>query len=87
MALKKFRSCSDVGFNMTPMIDCTFQLIIFFILVGQVANDAYAKNVKLVRPLNSQAIPASEAKVTNKNGVIAELLEEQIKSKKEHGDA
>ena len=66
MATKKFRSCSDVGFNMTPMIDCTFQLIIFFILVGQVANETYAKNVKLVRPVDSQAIPSSVAKFTNK---------------------
>ena len=30
-------------FNMTPMIDVTFQLILFFILVGQVASDALAK--------------------------------------------
>jgi biopolymer transport protein ExbD len=66
MALKKFRSCSDVGFNMTPMIDCTFQLIIFFILVGQVASDAYAQNIQLIRPVDSQAIPSSVAKFPNK---------------------
>ena len=66
MALKKFRSCRDVGFNMTPMIDCTFQLIIFFILASQVASDAYAQNVRLRRPVESQAIPASVAKFTNK---------------------
>jgi len=32
-------------------------------------------------------ITALEARLTDKNEVIAELLEEQIKSKKEHGDA
>ena len=32
-----------VDFNMTPMIDVTFQLILFFILVGQVASDALAQ--------------------------------------------
>ena len=57
---------SEVGFNMTPMIDCTFQLIIFFILASQVANDAYAKNVQIVRPTDSQALPASVAQFPNK---------------------
>lgn len=66
LTLKKFRTCADVGFNMTPMIDCTFQLIIFFILVGQVVNDSYAQNVKLIRPVDSQAIPLSVAKSLNK---------------------
>jgi biopolymer transport protein ExbD len=46
-----------VGFNMTPMIDCTFQLIIFFILASQVANDAYASNVIVPRPYASQSVP------------------------------
>ncbi len=55
-----------VSFNMTPMIDCVFQLIIFFILTGQVANDAYAKNVQIVRPEDSIAISASVAKFPNK---------------------
>ena len=55
-----------VGFNMTPMIDCVFQLIIFFILTGQVANDAYAKDVQVIRPEDSMAIPAAVAKFPNK---------------------
>jgi len=59
-------SSGDVDFNMTPMIDCTFQLIIFFILVSQTANEAYAKNVKIVRPIESQAIPGSVAQFPNK---------------------
>jgi len=57
-------SSDNVSFNMTPMIDCVFQLIIFFILASQVANEAYAKNVRIVRPLESQAIQV--AKFPNK---------------------
>ena len=66
MAKSTVYSCSDVGFNMTPMIDCTFQLIIFFILASQVATDAYASNVKLIRPVESQAIPVTVVAFPNK---------------------
>ena len=44
----------DVSFNMTPMIDCVFQLIIFFILAGQVASQSLAR-VDLYKPWKSQA--------------------------------
>jgi biopolymer transport protein ExbD len=50
----------DVNFNMTPMIDCTFQLIIFFILASQIASEETAKKVKVTRPHMSQALAASE---------------------------
>jgi len=40
-------------FNMTPMIDVTFQLILFFILVGQVASDDLAQMI-LPAPTESQ---------------------------------
>jgi len=43
-------------FNMTPMIDVTFQLIIFFILAGQSASDEIDANVELHRPKRSQAL-------------------------------
>ena len=72
MAKRTVYSCSDVGFNMTPMIDCTFQLIIFFILASQVATDAYASNVKLIRPVDSQAIPIAVAPFPNK--VVVNVL-------------
>jgi biopolymer transport protein ExbD len=55
-AIKKVVSTGDVGFNMTPMIDCTFQLIIFFILATQFASEAYAKDVEIARPTESQAL-------------------------------
>ncbi len=53
----------DVSFNMTPMIDCTFQLIIFFILASQTANAEYAKGVKVPRPHESEALPGKVMKV------------------------
>jgi len=63
MAKGKLHSASEAGFNMTPMIDCTFQLIIFFILASQTANKAYAKNVQVPRPENSQSVPVTKMNV------------------------
>jgi biopolymer transport protein ExbD len=42
MAKKKKMETGVTEFNMTPMIDVTFQLIIFFILVGQIASEDLA---------------------------------------------
>ncbi len=42
------------SFNMTPMIDVTFQLIIFFILAGQMASAELAQLV-LHKPVGSMA--------------------------------
>ncbi len=61
----------DVGFNMTPMIDCTFQLIIFFILAGQAASLSLAR-LDLHRPEQSQAIPSEEIETPKK--VIVNVL-------------
>jgi len=44
----------DIQPPLTPMIDVTFQLILFFILVGQVASDALARMI-LPEPYVSQA--------------------------------
>jgi biopolymer transport protein ExbD len=44
-----------VSMNMTPMIDCTFQLIIFFILATRFASDQ-VKPMQLHRPLESKAV-------------------------------
>ena len=43
-----------VSINMTPMIDVTFQLILFFILAGQIASQELA-NLVLHEPYKSQA--------------------------------
>ncbi len=58
-------SSGEVGFNMTPMIDCTFQLIIFFILAGQAASLSLAR-LDLHRPEQSQAIPSEEIETPRK---------------------
>ena len=50
-----FRTGGDSNFNMTPMIDVTFQLIIFFILAGQMSSQELARTIKLSRPYRSQA--------------------------------
>ena len=34
---------ADIAFNMTPMIDCTFQLILFFMLSTQMYSTDYVK--------------------------------------------
>jgi len=44
-----------VSFNMTPLIDCTFLLIIFFILASQMGSDSLAQ-LELPRPHASQAV-------------------------------
>ena len=49
------RGSSNVEFNMTPMIDVTFQLIIFFILAGQIASAELAQ-LMLHKPWESQAL-------------------------------
>lgn len=45
---------AGVSFNLTPMIDVTFQLIIFFILASQMASQSLAQ-LELARPFESQA--------------------------------
>ena len=69
-AAQKRRS-GEVGVNMTPMIDVTFQLIIFFIITGQIASTALAK-LELARPHQSQAIKEEETRIPNK--VIVNVL-------------
>ena len=49
----------EVSFNMTPMIDCTFQLILFFILTSQVASQDLPP-VELHRPIESVALGAKQ---------------------------
>ena len=58
----KGRQGDAIDFNMTPMIDVTFQLIIFFILAGQMASQDLAQ-VLLHQPYKSQAIPQAEVPV------------------------
>jgi len=55
------RGGAQVSFNMTPMIDCTFQLIIFFLLTTQAAS-AELVPMKLPDPIRSQARELKENK-------------------------
>lgn len=59
MAKRRKVEGGQVEVNMTPMIDCTFQLIIFFILTAQIASEELAK-LKTHKPYNSQATAAEE---------------------------
>lgn len=45
------------GFDMTPMIDCTFQLIIFFMLVTDMAS---VQTEKMTLPVASRTVPGDE---------------------------
>ncbi len=62
---KRGAPAGEVAFNMTPLIDCTFQLIIFFILASQIASRSLA-NVSLHRPVESQAIPSDKMETPNR---------------------
>jgi biopolymer transport protein ExbD len=52
----------DVSFNMTPLIDCTFLLIIFFILASQMGSDKLAA-LELPRPHASLAATSERREV------------------------
>lgn len=63
MARTRKTGAADISFNMTPMIDCVFQLLIFFMLTTQMASADFV-NMKLPKPKPSQARkPAEENKV------------------------
>jgi len=55
------RGESRVQFNMTPMIDVTFQLIIFFMLTTQIASAEFVQ-MKLPKPFKSVAKEIKENK-------------------------
>jgi biopolymer transport protein ExbD len=54
----------DVSFNVTPLVDCTFLLVIFFILTSQLASDNLTA-MELPRPHVSQAV-AGESRENEK---------------------
>ena len=76
----KKNSSGEVEFNMTPMIDCVFLLIIFFILSATVLTDALAE-LELHRPFKSLA---SDNKDLNElpNRIIVNVVSE-AKDKKD----
>ena len=54
------RGRASVSFNMTPMIDCTFQLIIFFMLTTQTASADFVR-LNVPKPDYSQARKPDES--------------------------
>ena len=60
MVYKSGQGQGGIEFNMTPMIDVTFQLIIFFIIAGQLKSQELAQ-LDLHRPFESQAIEMEKA--------------------------
>jgi biopolymer transport protein ExbD len=50
----------DVSFNMTPMIDVTFQLMLFFLLTSQAASSEIVVGVKLPEPVEPQVLQENE---------------------------
>ncbi len=76
--IKKKVSSANIEINMTPMIDCTFQLIIFFILTAQMASQDLAKLV-VPKPSESMAL-STETKqgmeVNKPNQVTVNIVNE-----------
>jgi biopolymer transport protein ExbD len=62
----------DVSFNVTPLVDCTFLLVIFFILTSQLASDNLTA-MELPRPHVSQAV-AGEPKAKEVRRLIVNVL-------------
>ena len=77
-ALRSDGSAGEVTFNMTPMIDCVFQLILFFLLTSQVAS-ANLPRMELFRPLESQAQISKDRKFPYK--VIVNVLSDREETK------
>jgi len=74
---RKRQATADVAdINMTPMIDCTFQLIIFFVLTAQMVSADLAK-LKPANPHESMA-SAEEAIQDMPNKVIVNVVNEYL---------
>ncbi len=68
---KRGGPAGDVSINLTPMIDCTFQLLIFFVLTTQIASQSLP-DLQLHKPAESQAIPNEQLKAGRR--VIVNVL-------------
>jgi len=54
----------SVSFNVVPLVDCCFLMILFFILTSQMS--APGSILHLATPTDSQALPSEQSKMTNK---------------------
>lgn len=70
--------------QLTPNVFYAWQKTFFE--QGAAAFERSAKKAKAAESAKDRTIAALQLKVANKNEVIAELLEENVRSKKEFGD-
>jgi biopolymer transport protein ExbD len=68
---KKRKEQENLEFNMTPMIDVTFQLIIFFIIAGTIVSDELAA-LKVPRPTETEA----REEFNTTTGIIVNIVSE-----------
>jgi hypothetical protein len=73
MKIKRRDLLENVGFDMTPMIDCVFQLIIFFMLTTDFAN------TQMERVMLPKASEADEDKNPDKKRLMVNLVHEPPK--------
>ncbi len=71
MTLQKSKApgTGNLDVNMTPMIDCTFQLIIFFLLTAQMAGEEVAK-VLVPHPQESVARSETDEKILPERVIV-----------------
>jgi biopolymer transport protein ExbD len=58
MTFKPKRTLEPIGFNLTPMIDVTFQLLIFFVCANTWGHVEMAEKLDLPAPIRSARDPA-----------------------------
>ncbi len=84
MAKKKNRDEGNpMEVNLTPMIDCTFQLIIFFIITAQISNEELAPML-VPEPAKSRAVKPGEG---GRPDVVIVNVFSDFKNKPEGRDA
>ncbi len=82
---RKNQFAAEMDINLTPMIDCTFQLIIFFILTAQMASSDLAK-LLVHRPYKSTALTAETGMDINKPNQVTVNVVNEYGDKKDNRD-
>jgi len=74
-------AAGEVSFNVVPLVDCIFLMIIFFILTSQMADPNITGTVFLPTPIDSQGKPAEDEK-NKKNMLIINVVSDEGMDKK-----
>ena len=72
----------EVSFNVIPLVDCIFLMIIFFILTSQMADPNVMGTVFLARPTESKAKDAEKEDLKNKI-IVNVISQEPVNAKGE----